>query len=380
MHAAPRSAYIHVPFCRHRCGYCNFTLIAGRDDLFDKFLDALELELLLLERPHEVDTIFFGGGTPTHLPPAHLRRLLKLVRDWFPPLQGAELSIEANPLDLTPERCTELRLAGINRISLGVQSFSDRKLKILERDHVTSDIACAVQAAKGVVGGLGSVSVDLIFGVPGESQEEWRADINQAIALSPNHISTYGLTFEKGTAFWTRQSKGDLIAIPEEQDREHYEIAIDSLTANGFEHYEVSNFARLGRRCRHNEVYWAGLPYFAVGPGAARYLNGRREINHRSTTTWMHRLFTSKSPIAEFEELDGEDRSRERLVIGLRRMRGVNATDFEAATGHSIVSLVGSELVPLLDQGLLEWADGQLRLTRSGLFLSDSIWPRFLRR
>lgn len=376
----PRSAYIHVPFCRHRCGYCNFTLVAGRDDLFSGYLKALSCELAKLERPHEVDTLFFGGGTPTQLPPAELAELLKLSREWFSPTNGAEISAEANPLDLTPERCKVLEDFGVNRISLGVQSFSNRKLKILERDHTAAEIASAVEAAKQVVGEAGSVSLDLIFGVPGEAKSEWQSDLAQALAISPTHVSTYGLTFEKGTQFWNRQSKGELHSIPEEHERTHYEIAIDQLTAAGFEHYEVSNFARPGFRCRHNEAYWAAEPYFAAGPGAARYINGRREINHKSTTTWMRRVLAGQSPVAEFEELHAEDRAREQLVIGLRRMRGVVTEEFVQSTGMSIDSLVGKVLDSLIEQGLLEWSGPSLRLTRKGLFVSDSIWPRFLQR
>ncbi len=380
MQAAPRSAYIHVPFCRHRCGYCNFTLVAGRDDLFAGYLQALSSELSQLQQPHEVDTLFFGGGTPTHLPPAELAKLLRLAREWFPPTSSAEISIEANPLDLTRERCSVLADFGVNRISLGVQSFSDRKLNILERDHSAADIAAAVAAAKRVVGADGSVSLDLIFGAPDETESEWRIDLAQAMAFSPTHVSTYGLTFEKGTQFWNRQSKGELNSIPEERERNHYEIAIDQLTAAAFEHYEVSNFAKPGFRCRHNEAYWAAESYFAAGPGAAGYINGRREINHKSTTTWMRRVLAGQSPVAEFEELNDEDRAREQLVIGLRRMRGVVAEEFEQSTGMSIDSLVGKELDSLIQQGLLEWSMPSLRLTREGLFVSDSIWPRFLRR
>ena len=380
LNPSPRSAYVHVPFCQHRCGYCNFTLIAGRDDLIGGYLQALECELGQLGHSHEVETLFFGGGTPTHLPPAELQALVTMARRWFPPVSDAEISVEANPLDLTEERCEVLAAGGVNRISLGVQSFSDRKLRLLERDHCARDIAMAVERAKRIVGSKGSVSVDLIFGAPGETEDEWGNDLQQAISLTPTHVSTYGLTFEKGTQFWSRQSKGKLNAIDEERERAHYEIAIELLTSAGFEHYEVSNFARPGFRCRHNEVYWAGLPYFAVGPGAARYVGGRREINHRSTTTWMRRVLAGESPVGEWDVLDEKDRARERLVIGLRRMRGVDAGEFLVATGVPINSLVGKELEPLLDQGFLEWDSGRLRLTRSGLFVSDSIWGRLLRR
>jgi oxygen-independent coproporphyrinogen-3 oxidase len=380
MHPIPRSAYIHIPFCRHRCGYCNFTLIAGRDDLMAGYLRALECELKQLGDPHEVDTLFFGGGTPTHLPPNLLVDLLELATRWFVPAFGAEISVEANPLDLTDQRCHVLHEGGVNRLSLGVQSFSDRKLKLLERDHRAGEIHDALIAAKQIVGHGGNVSLDLIFGAPQESEEEWRNDLAQALGNAPTHLSTYGLTFEKGTQFWTRQMKGDLEAISEETERTHYEIAIKTLSKSGFEHYEVSNFARPGQRCRHNEVYWAGKPYFAVGPGAARYVGGRREINHRSTTTWMRRVLAGESPVAESEVLSAEDRARERLVIGLRRMDGVNRSEFEILCGVKIEELVGSELEAILGMGLLEWTGDWLRLTRDGLFVSDSIWSRFLRR
>lgn len=380
MHEAPRSAYIHVPFCRHRCGYCNFTLIAGRDDLIEGYLEALQRELEQLQAPHEVETLFLGGGTPTHLRPKHLRRLLTLTRQWFPLAPGAEFSIEANPHDLTSSHCAELERAGINRISLGVQSFSDRKLKLLERDHSGSEVQAAVQAAQDVVRDRGSVSLDLIFGVPAETEEEWKADLQSAMALGPHHVSTYGLTFEKGTTFWSRRLRGELQAVTEESELRHYEQAIQLLEAEDFEHYEVSNFAKPLWRCRHNEAYWAAKPYFAAGPGAARYVDGKREINHRSTTTWMKRVLAGQSPVAESETLGPEDRARERLVIGLRRIKGVNAEEFAAASGFAIESLVGEELQPLLQHGLLAWSEGSLRLTREGLFVSDSIWPKFLRR
>jgi oxygen-independent coproporphyrinogen III oxidase len=380
MQKAPRSAYVHVPFCRRRCGYCNFTLIAGRDDLIAGYLEALERELDGLGEPREVDTLFLGGGTPSHLPAESLKALLAIVQEWFPLAAQAEFSVEANPLDLKADQCEVLRSAGVNRISLGIQSFSDRKLELLERDHHKVDIAEAIQNAKEIVRPGGSVSLDLIFGAPGETAEEWQTDLQYAVAEAPDHLSTYGLTFEKGTSFWNRQRHGGLAAIAEDDELRLYEMAIDTLSKAGFQHYEVSNFAKPGRACRHNEAYWAGMPYFAVGPGAARYVDGKREVNHRSTTTWMRRVLAGQSPVAESEELGDEDRARERLVIGLRRMRGVNGTEFAVETGFSIELLGGAELQWLLAQRWLEWDAGTLRLTRKGLVVSDSIWSRLLRR
>jgi oxygen-independent coproporphyrinogen-3 oxidase len=198
--------------------------------------------------------------------------------------------------------------------------------------------------------------------------------------LTPDHISTYGLTFERGTTFWSRLTHGQLARLDEELERAMYAEAIDSLGAAGYEHYEVSNFARPGHRCRHNEIYWAAEEYYAAGPGAARYLAGRREINHRSTTTWLKRVLAGESPVAESETLSPEDRAREALVLGLRRMEGVDRREFAAHSGFEVDALVGRELVRFVELGLLCDQSGRVRLSREGLFVSDAIWPAFLRR
>ncbi|MBW8884077.1 MAG: radical SAM family heme chaperone HemW, partial [Planctomycetia bacterium] len=290
---SPRAAYIHVPFCRHRCGYCNFTLVAGRGDLIADFLEALERELSGLGQSHQVDTLFFGGGTPTHLSSEELQRLFSIVRRWVPLASEGEFSVEANPIDLDEAKSLILADAGVTRLSLGAQSFHDWKLRLLERDHDAAAIRAAAEFARRFAT---SLSLDLIFGAPGESLADWKKDFHAAIDLLPNHISTYGLTFEKGTSFWSRLTHGELSRIDEETERQMYEAAIDTLTAAGFEHYEVSNFARPGHRCRHNENYWLGGQYFAAGPGAARFVGGVRQTNHRSTTTYMARVLSGQSP------------------------------------------------------------------------------------
>lgn len=372
----PRAAYIHVPFCAHRCGYCNFTLIAKRPDLVDRYLLALERELSWLESPRAVETIFIGGGTPTYLSADQLRRLLAIVLRWFEPVAGHEFTVEANPGGLDEPRVAVLAQHGVTRLSLGAQSFDDAKLRRLERDHSAADIDAAVTLARKHGS---SVSLDLIFGVPGESPEVWANDLASALWLSPDHISTYGLTYERGTTFWGRRLRGEFAAVPEEAERGMYATAIEKLSSSGFEHYEVSNFAQPGQRCRHNEVYWAGLPYFAAGPGAARYVGGRREVNHRSTTTWMARVLADCSPLADAEELGAEDRARELLVLGLRRLDGISRQEFAARTGFDLEGLFGQALVRHIAAGLLADGDGRIRLTREGLFVSDAIWADFLR-
>ena len=373
----PRSAYIHVPFCRHHCGYCNFTLVAGRDDLIAAYLEALAKELSWLEEAHEVDTLFFGGGTPTHLPPKELTQLLDLAKRWFPLAPGYELSVEANPIDLDDARCDVLRQGGVTRISLGVQSFRAEKLQALERDHRQPEVLAAYENARGFAQ---SVSLDLIFAAPGETLEEWGQDLESALTLQPDHISTYGLTFERGTSFWGRLIRGQLSRAEEETEGQMYELAIDLLTSAGYEHYEVSNFARPGHRCRHNEAYWTGRPYFAAGPGAARYIAGRREMNHRSTTMYIQRVLTGQSPVAESEELSPEDHARERLVFALRRLEGISLAEFGQETGYSVEMLVGLPLEKFLAQGLFVRTGDNLRLTRRGLLVSDALWPEFLSR
>lgn len=371
----PRAAYVHVPFCRHRCGYCNFTVVAGRDDLMDAYLEALQQELQRLGEPRAVDTLFLGGGTPTHLAPPQLSRLLELVTRWFPLDNGGEFSVEANPSDIDPARLEILARAGVNRLSLGAQSSNREKLRVLERDHDAHTIQRAVQAARQYIA---SVSLDLIFAAPGESLDDWQRDLAAALALAPHHISTYGLTYEKGAMFWNRLQREELQPASEELERAMYEAAIDTLTAAGLEHYEVSNFARPKHRCRHNEVYWKGESYYAAGPGAARYVDGWREMNHRSTSTWMRRLMSGESPVAERERLEGDERARERLVFGLRRLEGIDLERFADANGVTVESLIGTRLTQWCQSGLLLLHDGRLRLTREGLMLSDAMCGEML--
>jgi oxygen-independent coproporphyrinogen-3 oxidase len=372
----PRAAYLHVPFCRHHCGYCNFTVIAGHDDLIERYLAALARELSALGSPQEVDTLFLGGGTPTHLPPPQLERLLGLAQEWFPLAAGAEFSVEANPGDLDHERAEILAAHGVTRVSLGAQSFDAAKLATLERDHTAESIAAAVENARGH--GF-SVSLDLIFAAPGETQAGWAPDVAAAIELVPDHISTYGLTIERGTTFWGRAQRGELQALGDETEAAMYELAIDQLAAAGFEHYEVSNFAQPAHRCRHNEVYWAGESYFAAGPGASRYVDGRRETNHRSTTAWLQLVEAGRSAVAESECLAAEDRAREGLVLGLRRRAGVHRSDFAARFGFAVDELAGEHLRSFIDRGLVEDDGERLWLSRRGLLVSDSIWPYLLR-
>lgn len=373
----PRAAYVHVPFCRHHCGYCNFTVIASRDDLIDRYLQALAIELTSLAGPREVESLYLGGGTPSHLNPAQLRELLGRLREWFVPAGSFEYTLEANPIDMTPDRLDVMREFGVNRISLGIQSFQPDKLAALERDHRGPEIVRALRNAREHIG---NVSIDLIFGTPGETEECWLRDLETLLAHRPQHVSIYGLTIERGSRFFGRVRKKLFERLDDETERAMYLTAIDTLTGAGYEHYEVSNFALPGFRSRHNEAYWTGRTYEAFGPGASRFVAGRRETNHRSVVTYLRRVMSGESPVAEAEQLDPEDAARERLVFALRRIEGIDKEEFRAETGFRVNELGGPALERFAAWGLLEDAPRNLRLTRDGLVVSDAIWPEFLRR
>jgi oxygen-independent coproporphyrinogen III oxidase len=370
-----RAAYIHVPFCARRCGYCNFTLVADRDDLIEPFLSALARELSLLQTPRQVDTLFIGGGTPTHLKGSTLDRLLELVLNWHPLAAGHEFTVETNPGDLDEQVIAQLSDHGATRVSLGAQSFDADKLLALERVHSAKDIRRSAElvCSRGL-----DLSLDLIFAAPAESLDVWNADLTAAISLAPQHLSTYGLTFERGATFWARRMHGALTPADEELERAMYESAIVRLKGAGFEHYEVSNFAKPTKRCRHNENYWLGQPYFAAGPGAARYLDGVRSMNHRSTTTYIRRVLAGHSPVAESERLAPRERALELLVFALRRLEGVDRAWFRREAGTELDPLAGGLIEELVGRRLMDETDDAVRLTHAGLLLSDAVFGRIL--
>ncbi len=370
--AWPRSVYIHVPFCRHRCGYCNFTLVAGRDYLIERFLNALETEIAWLDHVYEIETLFLGGGTPSHLSAAQLERLGSIIRSRFVLNQRAEVTAECNPNDLN-EACSEgLAAIGVNRISLGVQSLNPTKLQRLERDHGLDDVQNAIGLARQFAT---SVSLDLIFAAPHETLSEWEEDLESAIELQPDHLSTYELTYEKGTHFWNRLSQGDLAQSDEDLRAEMYTLAIEKLQQRGLEQYEVSSFARSGHLCRHNRAYWMGDPYFAFGPGAARFVDGIREINHQSTMKYLQLVERGQLPVADREQLDARAAAAERLAVGLRMKDGLNPVEFKSRTGFSIAEVFGELRESLIENGLLMQAEstGNWRLTHRGLMVCDWI-------
>jgi oxygen-independent coproporphyrinogen III oxidase len=368
----PRSVYVHVPFCAHRCGYCDFAALAGFDHLAARYLSALEKEVALsLERPQVVDHVFVGGGTPTRLESAHLRRLGEIVRRWFPLAPGGEWTVEANPGTLDEEKTEVLAEAGVNRISLGAQSFQAAALAVLERQHERSEVERAVELVRPR---FPRWSLDLIFGVPGTTIEDWQNDLKVALLFEPSHLSCYGLVFEKGTPLWSAWQRGVVQPIEEELERTMYEATIERLTASGLEMYEISNFARPGHECRHNLVYWANDAYFGFGLGAARYIRGVRSINTRDLPAYLRRIEAGQSATGPVEQLSPEGRARETAILMLRRTRlGIERSDFAKRTGFALDELAGEAIARLKSRGWVDDDGTRVVLSRDGLFLADRV-------
>jgi oxygen-independent coproporphyrinogen-3 oxidase len=396
----PRAAYLHVPFCAHHCGYCDFAVVTGADDRIDLYLDALGAELArLLGTPQPVETVFIGGGTPTYLSARQLERLLGLVRKWFAlPAGGAasapracasggeprgadaappagEFSIESTPESLDDDKVAVLADHGVTRVSIGVQSFRRDTLAVLERRHTPDDTPRAVDCVRRRIA---NVSLDLIFGVPGQTPADWDADLRQAIALAPDHVSTYGLTYEKGTPLWRQRRRGLLQALDEDAELALYLHALDTLAAAGYRRYEVSNHARPGRECRHNQTYWANGAYFGFGVGAARYVLGRRELNTRSLANYLRRVLAGESATVQAETLGPEERARETISTQLRRAEGIERSAFREQTGFDLDGLVGPKLRRHVATGLLQDDGAYVSFTRTGVCVADSLIAEFL--
>jgi oxygen-independent coproporphyrinogen-3 oxidase len=368
----PRAAYVHVPFCAHKCGYCDFASLAGADHLADRYLDALEREIAIsLEGPQEVDTIFVGGGTPTRLDPLQLSRLCSIIRKWLVLSPGGEWTIEANPGTLDLEKAGVLASAGVDRISLGAQSFQPELLRTLERQHGRAEVEHALLVVKPR---FARWSLDLIFGVPGSTLDDWSQDLELALGFGPSHLSCYGLVFEKGTALWNQQRIGLVRAVDEEVERQMYATTIARLKAAGLKMYEISNFARPGDESRHNLVYWVNDAYFGFGVGAARYIRGVRSVNTRDLTAYLRRIESGESATGPSEELTPEARARETAILMLRRIQiGIERDDFAHRTGFELDELAGAAIDRFRTQGLLEDDGHRIRLSREGVFVADRV-------
>lgn len=281
-----------------------------------------------------------------------------------------ETSIESTPESLSDEKCAALASFGVTRVSVGVQSFRPHLLTALDRLHRLEHIPPAIEAVRA---NHLQLSLDLIFAAPGATLADWHADLADVLANRPDHVSTYGLTYEKGTPLWKARERRQLVPVGEDDELAMYRAAIDTLTGAGFEHYEVSNFARPGMRCRHNEVYWANEAYFGFGVGAARYVDGSREMNARNTKDYIRRVLAGEPPTFQAEVLEPRDRAIETVAVQLRRMEGIHREQFTVQTGFDVDEVIGPKLRHLVGLGLLEDTGESVRLTAAGRCVADGV-------
>ncbi len=356
------AAYVHVPFCARVCPYCDFAVVAGRDELADRYLQAVLTEIDREAHFRSLDAVFVGGGTPTRVPARQLGWVLDRLRRRFGLRAGAEVSLEANPEDWTAARAEQLVAAGFNRVSFGAQSFDPVVLAYLGRRHQPAQIGPAVSAARAA--GFRSVSLDLIFGAPPESDESWKASVHHALDLDPDHVSTYALTVERGTPL-ARQIGAGAPAPDAEVQADRYELAVAEMAAAGLVRYEVSNHARPGHAVLYNLTVWAQGEYLAFGNGAHRHREGERSWNVRKLDTYLERIEGGDSAVAGSERLPPGRQRQERVVLGLRRVAGV---EIDRAVEALVASDWGRRL---LAAGVIDRDRQRLRVTKP--LLTDEV-------
>ncbi|MCG3128804.1 MAG: Oxygen-independent coproporphyrinogen-III oxidase-like protein YqeR [Phycisphaerae bacterium] len=371
-----RSLYVHVPYCHTICGYCDFySQVLDRDAvgaLVDALLSDLARQRERLAAP--LDTVFFGGGTPTVLPVAHLARLLAAVAELVD--ERTEWTIEANPATVTAENAALLAARGVNRVSVGAQSFDASELRVLERIHRVEQVTETLEVLRRA--GLARLNLDLIFGVPGQTLRGWEANLERAVGLGVEHLSCYGLTFERGTPLHEQLTSGQVRRVDPEVEARMYERTIELLDACGLGQYEISNFARPGGACRHNLAYWRNEPVAALGPSAAGFDGVTRYRNIPDTAEYVRAVRAGRSAHVECETLPPDRRARETAMLNLRLREGIQRHDFAARFGVDPAVLFAEAIDRHAPAGLLEVDSERIRLTRRGQLVADGVMGDFV--
>lgn len=370
--------YLHVPFCGQRCSYCDFAIVTGQDRRVPAFADALVAELGAFATrfgTRAADTVYFGGGTPSRVPPGVVARALAAVRDAFQLVPDGEISLEANPEDVLEETVAGWRAAGVNRLTIGIQSLTVAGLAALGRPGDPADAVRAVRVAQA--GGMPSLGVDLIFGWPGQTPAGWAEELARTLELAPDHVSIYALETTSRTPLVRAIERGELPRPDPDQAAEMYEAAVAALTAAGLPRYEISNFARPGHESRHNLRYWRDLPYAGFGPSAASYVDGMRWTNPRRYSDYEAAARAGFPPI-DAEPFDPARRAGEALVFGLRTADGVDLEALALRYGAAALDPRRDVLGRALDSGLAERAGCRVRLSGAGFLIADELFVDLL--
>lgn len=369
--------YIHVPFCATRCVYCDF--FSNTDTRYkEPYLRAIEKEMELRGEyidDDTLETIYLGGGTPSRLSGNDLERIFNAISRRFSITEGAEITLEANPDDIRPDYLSALRDLPINRISMGIQSFRPEDLRLLNRRHDREQAIRAVELCQAH--GFTNLSIDLIYGLPGQTPEAWEENLRQAIRLGTPHLSAYHLTYEEGTALYKRLQAGQVEPVDEEVSVTLFHILTERMAEAGFQHYEISNFARPGFHARHNSAYWIGKPYLGLGPSAHSYNRTSREWNVASLPLYL-RGIESGQPATERETLDLSTRYNDFIITGLRTMWGISLDKLRTEFGEALLAYCQKQARPYIQRGLLRQENDRLALSQAGILLSDGIMSELM--
>ena len=374
MQKKPTSAYVHIPFCTQICYYCDFSKVFIKNQPVDSYLEHL-LEEFASYDIQKLRTLYIGGGTPTALSAPQLEVLLDGLTKSLDLSVLEELTIEANPGDLDEDKIAVLKNSAVNRVSLGVQTFDDKMLKKIGRSHLEKDIYENIDRLK--LAGFDNISIDLIYALPGQTMDQVKDNVAKAIALDIPHMSLYSLILENHTVFMNRMRRGKLPLPKEEVEAEMFEYIIAELELAGFEHYEISNFSKPGFESRHNLMYWDNAEYYGIGAGASGYVNGVRYKNHGPIRHYLKAVEEGNARINE-ELLSLREQMEEEMFLGLRKKTGVSKARFEEKFGTSFENLYGQVVRDLCHQGLLQVEGQQIRMTKKGLFLGDTVAERFI--
>jgi oxygen-independent coproporphyrinogen III oxidase len=371
------SIYVHIPFCARRCAYCDFNTYAWRGDIVRDTLQAICSHIEnAAQRDVVVPTVFFGGGTPSFPEPESVVRILDTIRRHFRVLPDAEISIEVNPGTADRARYHLFRQAGFNRLSMGIQSFDDGLLQKLGRIHSAEEAIRSYEQARRA--GFENVNIDLMFALPDQTLQQWQRTVRTAVCLQPEHVSCYALTVEPNTPFDTLHRQGKLNLPDEETDLRMYQYAIRALSRAGYEHYEISNFAKPGRRCQHNMVYWRNEEYLGFGPGAVSYWNGVRWTLIRNPRRYVQAVRQGTPPVEEQEQLDMDASLGETIMLMLRLRDGVDVKAVENRYGVSLAHRYARQIERLCKLGLLQVTPDHWRITDKGLPIANTICAEFL--
>lgn len=372
--------YLHLPFCISKCPYCDFNSYQLKEDnQISSYISALYQEITTYSKKlkkSNIKTIYLGGGTPTILSGVQIYNILEFCKSKFTIDKDAEITIEANPGTLDGEKIKLLIESGINRLSLGAQSFNNLFLKKLGRIHNTQDIIDSYYLARKE--GFNNINIDIMFALPEQTTEDLQVTLKKAVSLKPDHLSLYNLTIKPGTEYYEKHKRGKLKLPTEDEEFDMYNWAIKFLEESGFEHYEISNFARPYKRSMHNLIYWQNKPYLGIGAGAYSFIKGYRYMNYESPARYVKEMMSGKLPVDNGEKLSLRKRMIETIILGLRTKDGVGYKKFKTRFGVNLNDIFFKQVNKLVNLALLEKGDCKIKLTKKGIFLANTVFREFV--